>query len=75
MRKLMQSYHLLLNEYLLGIKGFYLSAFYPWSAPVLLSPHEGVVRTFIPSTLNMISIVVIFLIGLAISIRKYRYVE
>lgn len=52
-----------------------LSAFYPWSAPVLLSPHEGVGRIFIPYTLSMISLVVIFLIGLAISIRKYRYVE
>jgi hypothetical protein len=53
----------------------HLSAFYPWSAPVLLSPHEGVGRTFIPSTLNMISLIVIFLIGLDISIKKYRYVE
>ena len=53
----------------------HLSAFYPWSAPVLLSPHEGVGRTYIPATLNMISLVTIFLIGLAISIKKYRYVE
>ncbi|RII34103.1 ABC transporter permease [Clostridium chromiireducens] len=53
----------------------HLSAFYPWSAPVLLSPHEGVGRTYIPYTLNMISLVVIFLIGLTISIRKYKYVE
>ncbi len=53
----------------------HLSAFYPWSAPVLLSPHEGVGRSYIPSTLSMISLVVIFLIGLSISIRKYRYVE
>ncbi|ABR34821.1 MULTISPECIES: ABC transporter permease [Clostridium] len=52
-----------------------LSAFYPWSAPVLLSPHEGVGRIFIPYTLSTISLVVIFLIGLAISIKKYRYVE
>ncbi|WP_242976386.1 hypothetical protein [Clostridium diolis] len=51
-----------------------IKGFYPWSAPVL-RPHEGIGRTFIPSTLSMISLVVIFLIGLAISIRKYRYVE
>lgn len=38
----------------------HLSAFYPWSAPVLLSPHEGVGRTFIPSTLSMISLVSYF---------------
>ena len=53
----------------------HLSAFYPWSAPVLLSPHEGVGRTYIPSTLSMISLIAIFLIGIAISIKKYRYVE
>ena len=52
-----------------------LSAFYPWSAPVLLSPHEGVGRNYIPSTLCTISLIFIFLIGIAISIRKYKYVE
>lgn len=53
----------------------HLSAFYPWSAPVLLGPHEGVGRTYIPYTLNIISLVVVFLIGVAISIIKYKYVE
>lgn len=53
----------------------HLAAFYPWSAPVLISPHEGIGRTYIPYALNMISLVVIFLIGLVISIKKYRYVE
>lgn len=51
------------------------SSFYPWSAPLLLSPHENIGRSYISYSASIISLIIIFLIGLAISIKKYRYTE
>lgn len=52
-----------------------VAAFYPWSAPVLLAPHENVGRTFVPSKMLFVVLVIVFLISLLISIRKYKYIE
>lgn len=53
----------------------HIAAFYPWSAPVLLSPHENAGRTFTPDFMCFVSLIVIFVIGLFISAKKYRYIE
>ena len=53
----------------------HVSAFYPWSAPVLLSPHDNVGRTFIPSVSLIISLTIFFIVGITVCIKKYRYVE
>ena len=52
-----------------------VAVLYPWSAPVLLSPHENVGRTFVPSKALLIVLLVTFLISLAVSIKKYKYIE
>lgn len=52
-----------------------LSVFYPWSAPLLLSPHENVGRNFIAYNISFISLAVIFVVGLIISIRRYKYIQ
>lgn len=52
-----------------------LSSFYPWSAPLLLSPHDNIGRSYIFYTGSIFSLIIIFLIGLAICIKNYRYTE
>lgn len=52
-----------------------IAVFYPWSAPILLSPHENVGRNYIPSFCCMLSLIIIFIIGVGISIKKYKYIE
>lgn len=59
----------------LVIVNTHFSAFYPWSAPVLLSPHENVGRTFTPSVSLFIVLVICFIIGTIICVKKYKYVE
>lgn len=52
-----------------------LSSFYPWSAPLLLSPHDNIGRNYIFYAGSISSLIIIFLIGLALCIKKYRYIE
>lgn len=52
-----------------------LGNFYPWSAPALLSPHEGIGRAYINYGMAAVSLIVIFAVGLAISIKRYKYIE
>lgn len=59
----------------LVIVNTHFSAFYLWSAPILLSPHENVGRAFTPAVSLFIVLVICFIIGTIICMKKYKYVE
>ncbi|KAF6575732.1 ABC transporter permease [Paenibacillus polymyxa] len=51
------------------------NTFYPWTVPLLFSPHGTLGRTFTNVPGGIISICIIFVLGLLLALRSYTHIE